>query len=305
MSRSKLSLVPCFVAGALLWATAGQTLAQSPNAETGLDADTGIVHITDTAPRGGQVQRTSFGGGAHASCPDGNCRGMRANVYNYDPTCPAPYDYVHRGRCSRKVHQILDWFNPCGMCTFSPDHGWCPPTKRPMPPRQSVGYARQFTNQFAGYQQGQAAAGGNRAPVAYMPTDTTQLGYYYQHVPQWRRNPYMIPQTPHPRDWHVSACCQDGTCGQCQKCRSGHGHAVQGQIIEGGTVIHGTPTQSGEIINQTPIQSVPSTPMESAPAPLETVPEAPADPAVTPPVPSNAGGLEKAEAAPTLRPVRQ
>ena len=39
------------------------------------------------------------------------------------------------------------------------------------------------------------------APMVYHPTDTTQLGFYYQHVPVWQPNPRMIPE-PHPATWH-------------------------------------------------------------------------------------------------------
>ena len=36
-----------------------------------------------------------------------------------------------------------------------------------------------------------------------MPTDTTQLGYYYQHAPTWHAYPGMIPPVPRPVDWHI------------------------------------------------------------------------------------------------------
>ena len=39
------------------------------------------------------------------------------------------------------------------------------------------------------------------APMVYHPTDTTQLGYYYQHVPVWQPNPRMLPE-PNPATWH-------------------------------------------------------------------------------------------------------
>ncbi len=35
-----------------------------------------------------------------------------------------------------------------------------------------------------------------------MPTDTTQLGYYYQKVPTWVPVPGMIPPPPQPEEWH-------------------------------------------------------------------------------------------------------
>ena len=39
-----------------------------------------------------------------------------------------------------------------------------------------------------------------------MPTDTTQLGYYYQTVPRWHPNPNMVPPAPNPRQWHQPLC---------------------------------------------------------------------------------------------------
>lgn len=35
-----------------------------------------------------------------------------------------------------------------------------------------------------------------------MPTDTTQLGYYYQKVPTWAPVPGRIPPAPQPGEWH-------------------------------------------------------------------------------------------------------
>src|SRR5690606_22022975 len=45
-----------------------------------------------------------------------------------------------------------------------------------------------------------------RLQPVYMPTDTTQLGYYYQHVPYWLPRPNAVPPAPRPADWHVSMC---------------------------------------------------------------------------------------------------
>jgi hypothetical protein len=39
-------------------------------------------------------------------------------------------------------------------------------------------------------------------PMVYMPTDTTQLGFYYQRVPQWLPNPAMYPGVPRPNEWN-------------------------------------------------------------------------------------------------------
>jgi hypothetical protein len=66
--------------------------------------------------------------------------------------------------------------------------------------RMSVQYLRYWPQSW----YGQAQAQGNipKFPMVYMPTDTTQLGYYYQRVPQWRPNLAMIPPMPWPSQWH-------------------------------------------------------------------------------------------------------
>jgi hypothetical protein len=48
------------------------------------------------------------------------------------------------------------------------------------------------------------------AQQVYMPTDTTQLGFYYQHAPRWLPAPGMIPAAPNPNDWHQPLCNNPG-----------------------------------------------------------------------------------------------
>lgn len=136
-------------------------------------------------------------------CPDCQTAGC--------PTC-AP-----RPGFGFRVRQFVDWFNPCGMCTHSPDHGFCPPAKRPIY-RQPVAYqnyyAQQAAAQQAGYNQVNPAAYQGYQPTSvYWPTDTTQLGYYYQQVPQWWPNRDMYPPVPNPNAWHQHACGPN--CGPC------------------------------------------------------------------------------------------
>jgi hypothetical protein len=52
---------------------------------------------------------------------------------------------------------------------------------------------------------------GRQFPVVFTPTDTTQLGYYYQRVPTWRPKPEMIPPgPPWPPEWHHRENCNPG-----------------------------------------------------------------------------------------------
>ncbi|MEX0716857.1 MAG: hypothetical protein WD066_09730 [Planctomycetaceae bacterium] len=83
-----------------------------------------------------------------------------------------------------------------GRTTYPPDYGFTRPVKVPIH-RIPVNY----TNYYPTYWHGQPVPAGATAPVfpqIAMPTDTTQLGYYYQRVPQWMPTPGMIPPPPFP-----------------------------------------------------------------------------------------------------------
>jgi hypothetical protein len=77
-------------------------------------------------------------------------------------------------------------------------------------------------------------------PTVYQPTDTTQLGYYYNKVPTWQSRSDMIPRVPIPGNYHARVCPPGGTgchgyhgatygsvsygppSSSCQSCNSGH-----------------------------------------------------------------------------------
>lgn len=80
-----------------------------------------------------------------------------------------------------------------------PTTGWVAPG-RIATNRMWVPYWKFYPNAWSG----QAAGPQVRLPVIYTPTDTTQLGYYYQHVPHWHSYANMIPPVPRPVDWHYS-----------------------------------------------------------------------------------------------------
>lgn len=83
-----------------------------------------------------------------------------------------------------------------GRTTYPPDYGFSRPVKQPIY-RIPVNY----TNYYPTYWHGLPRPAGATAPVfpqIAMPTDTTQLGYYYQRVPQWMPTPGMIPPPPFP-----------------------------------------------------------------------------------------------------------
>jgi len=141
----------------------------------------GMIRITDNRVRAA-VQPVSFHGHRQAAvygntgdCPTGDC----------------PNGYCRSGHgCFQESY-----------CKKSPDYGYSPPAKYPLH-RRGVQYNTAFPNQWYGL-PGSGLAGG--APMVYQPTDTTQLGFYYQHVPFWQPNPNMLPQRPVPAQWHIVA----------------------------------------------------------------------------------------------------
>lgn len=77
-------------------------------------------------------------------------------------------------------------------------HGFAPPNKRPYF-RQPVSYQHNYPANWVG---GVASGYHGHRPAVYTPTDTTQLGYYYQKVPTWVPVPGAIPPAPQPAEWH-------------------------------------------------------------------------------------------------------
>lgn len=91
------------------------------------------------------------------------------------------------------------------------NHGpWMRPIRRPLH-RVPVQYARYWPTSYytGGYDP--AARYAQPLPVVYQPTDTTQLGFYYQRVPQWQPRPNAIPGPPWPPNWHYTVPTRYGT----------------------------------------------------------------------------------------------
>lgn len=85
------------------------------------------------------------------------------------------------------------------------NHGWARPVAIPMR-RSAVG--------FQHYVMPAGTARNSSAPMVYLPTDTTQLGFVYHRVPQWQANPGMIPAAPYPPQWHQRFCQPHAMAGQ-------------------------------------------------------------------------------------------
>jgi hypothetical protein len=115
-----------------------------------------------------------------------------------------------------------------------PDYGWAPPARAPID-RVSIDYYRAFPGCWTGEQAytGQAIV----RPQVYWPTDTTQLGYTYQHTPMWMCYPGMVPPVPAPGQWHLPLCRNCGPGYGCPHCQQhagqpapvNHNHAVPQQ----------------------------------------------------------------------------
>lgn len=178
--------------------TAAVTFAQqAPGHLDGSSA--GYVRITDRQlkPNGQPVQQAGAFHHHHlggAPCPNGSCPtdpgyGSGVGGYGNCPTGDCPY-------CRGCFHgKFCDHY-----CKHSPGYGYTPPGKYPLL-RRGVQYDTMYPAQWYG-------AGGecivSSAPMVYQPTDTTQLGFYYRHVPFWQPYPNPLPVRPVPAEWHVT-----------------------------------------------------------------------------------------------------
>ncbi len=239
----------------------------------------GIVRISD---RGGARQVGHSTKGEYHAMPaghgvTGNCPECYGGKHGYGSGCPD-------GKCGLfKEH----------YCSHSPDHGWSIPGKWPIH-RRGVQYTNFYPSQYAGMNGGTGSGGNAPAyPMAYMPTDTTQLGFYYQHVPFWQPQPNPLPQRPVPAQWHhyaptvyASDWGRGSSYGTGYGYGAGHGYgAGDCPTITDGTVISTSPTPAAQ---PTPVQApaaMPPAPRPlpepaAAPAPAPAQPAVPAPPAV-------------------------
>ncbi len=69
--------------------------------------------------------------------------------------------------------------------------------------RSPVVYQRMHPHRFYGA-HGPAVPGPvRRYSIIAMPNDSSQLGYYYKHVPSWQPRANMLPPIPRPSRWHL------------------------------------------------------------------------------------------------------
>lgn len=200
--------------------------------------DAGIVRISDGKPK---VQTA---GHSDDMVMSGDMSG-----YGYDGSCP----HCQGGNGKHSLFGEK-------YCSHSADFGYSIPGKWPIQ-RRGVQYQQLFPYAWYGSPQWQ---GGMAAPQVYQPTDTTQLGYYYQHVPFWQPQPNPLPARPVPAQWHRYAPAV---------------YASQyGAVYSKGMMGGNCPVEYGmPVYNST-------TPSTTSPTELQPVPE-PAQPQALPPEP--------------------
>ena len=182
-------------------------------------------------------------------------------VSDSQPPAPAPEAQVGTTYTTSSPQVIYGGTYDCdceeksGCCLlrggkiYSRGGEWHPPQPNPIH-RASVVYQRYLPQ--VPYGSG-PMPGVNNAPMVYQPTDTTQLGFTYQHVPTWRPNPNMIPSPPFPEYYHSRHCRSRGAC----------------QTIPAGShIIYESPTPAQTAPSPQEMSPIPATP-PPAPAPQE------------------------------------
>lgn len=181
---------------------------------------TGIVRITDSRNTG--VQPASLHHHAKgAACPECNYSGAitpysincnYGNGIGYGSPCYGSPSAGYQCYGAGSGYGCPGYGGYCGLCgifhdhycTHSPDHGYSVPAKYPII-RLGVQYNRFWPTAWYGTPGVNAFAGAPLFPMVYQPTDTTQLGFYYQHVPYWQPVPNPLPPRPIPAQWHILA----------------------------------------------------------------------------------------------------
>ena len=200
-----------------------------------------------------------------------NAMGNRQHRQQPNPTywtwMPLPFhgccDYCADANCPGKkgfwTFPAVRWALDPDYYTVSPDYGWSPPAKIPVR-RSNVTYTNWGPNEWGNYD----GASKKRAPIIATPTDTTQLGYYYQHVPTWQPK-NILPVPPHPRHWHTRPCQPDQNMSYVRWMRIQNAWVPVNQLPG---------VQTPTPVEAAPQQTVPPVPEENAP-PVPVVPKAP------------------------------
>lgn len=129
-----------------------------------------------------------------------------------EPVPESQHEHADHANCpSCQQSMIVDGqgYGNCRNCNRrGRGIGWCPPGKIRIR-RERVQFNKYYPNYWSGAGPGIPQ---QYAPMVHTPTDTTQLGFYYQHAPSWTAQPWRIPGPAHPAAWHNPYCgsCRNG-----------------------------------------------------------------------------------------------
>ena len=206
-------------------------------------ADSAVTPASHAACTTGQCESGQCGPGG---CPSGLCGrgglfGGHGGYGGYGD-CP-PGGGCRCWGCNNGRDCIGDklrcLFGVYGGCSHAPGAGYVTPSRRPIWDL-SLPTSTMWSGQWT---CGKGGAHPSTRPAVYMPTDTTQLGYSYSHVPYWMPKAGMVPPIPNPGDWHNRTCFN-----RCQSCRGGAAEGFVDGGYPGGAVIDGgssCPTGAG------------------------------------------------------------
>jgi len=206
--------------------------------------------------------------GTVADCPTGDCNvGAYATAYGYPGR---GYRGVFggrwgwgRGACGFGGCPGMFWgypdYNCCNGsggwgCVGCTNYGFGGPRVAPVT-TPVVRYGNQYQHYWPASWMGAPATGAAPVyPMVYQPTDTTQLGFYYKHVPHWHARPELLPPWPQPH-WPIGA------------------HHFGGGYVASGPVVDAEPVA---------VEASPAAATPAAPPPPQAAPEPPPEPTIVP-----------------------
>lgn len=143
--------------------------------------------------------------------------------------------------------------------------------------RYPVVYTRWYPERWYGTPGPRPAS---PAPMVYMPTDTTQLGYYYQVVPRWQPRANPIPKPWFVREQEMSYGYHQGYRGHS------YGAPVYGAPVEAAPEGESHPSDAPDTLTPGPAVPVPNGEVPDDLPPSEPAPEVPADSTAAPVAPA-------------------
>lgn len=167
------------------------------------------------------------------SCQSCSVRGGHRHLQHHAAQCRQPRGSRLASAWTRPLFPRSCAAQCCATKAF-PDAGWAPPAHYP------VNYDGAWYGTYVPQHPYGTPGGGFIAayPTVYQPTDTTQLGYYYNKVPTWQTRYDMTPPVPIPGNFHARVC-PTGGCGfhahhgysygpapsTCQSCNDGYSYS--------------------------------------------------------------------------------